>query len=50
MGTAKAIALPATLAYAGVYVSEMFGITNVFLKIGGGIIGAALGLAIAKHI
>lgn len=50
MGTAKAIALPATLAFAGVYVTGMFGITNTFLKIGAGILGAGLGLAIAKHI
>lgn len=50
MGTLKNLALPATLAFGGVYLSEMFGITNTFLKIGAGILGAGVGLAIAKHV
>ncbi len=50
MNTAKAVALPATLAFGGVYLSGMVGITNTWLRIGAGIVGAGLGLAIAKHI
>lgn len=50
MGTAKHLILPATLAYAGVRVSGMFGITNAFMQILAGVAGAGVGLAIAKHV
>ena len=50
MNTAKHLILPATLAYAGVRVSGMFGITNTLAQILAGIAGAGLGLAIAKHV
>jgi hypothetical protein len=50
MNTAKNLALPATLAFGGVYLSGMIGVTNTWLRIGVGILGAGVGLAIAKHI
>lgn len=50
MNTAKHLILPATLAYGGVRVSGMFGITSTIGQILAGIAGAGLGLAIAKHI
>lgn len=50
MTSAKHLILPATLAYAGVRVSSMFGITNTFVQILAGIAGAGVGLAIAHHI
>lgn len=46
----KALVLPAVLAFAGVSVVELIGISNTFLQIGAGIAGAFVGLAIAKHI
>ena len=50
MNTVKHLALPATLAYAGVRASAMIAPTNTFLQILVGIAGAGVGLAIAKHI
>jgi hypothetical protein len=46
----KHLILPATLSYAGVRASALLGTTNTFLQIAAGIAGAALGLAIAKHV
>jgi len=50
MNTAKHLILPATLAYAGVRASALIAPTNTFLQIGVGILGAAVGLYIAKHV
>lgn len=50
MNTAKHLILPATLAFAGVYASEALGLTNTLYKIAAGIVGAGLGLMIAKHV
>jgi hypothetical protein len=50
MNTAKHLVLPATLAYAGVRGSEALGITSIWLQIAAGILGAGLGLAIAKAV
>ena len=50
MNTAKHLLLPATLAYAGVRGAEAVAPANVWLQIALGIVGAGLGLAIAKHI
>ena len=50
MSTAKHLVLPATLAYAGVRGSMALGVTNTFLQIAAGIVGAGLGLMIAKHV
>lgn len=50
METAKHLALPATLAFGGVYLSGMLGITNTWLRIAAGIAGAGAGLMIAKKL
>lgn len=50
MSSAKHLILPATLAYAGVRASALFGVTNTLAQIGVGILGAGLGLMIAKHV
>jgi hypothetical protein len=47
---AKHLVLPATLAYAGVRASDLFGVTNTLLQIAAGIAGAFVGLMIAKKI
>lgn len=50
MNTIKTLALPATLAYAGVRGSALLGATSPLTQILAGVGGAMLGLAIAKHI
>lgn len=50
MSTAKHLILPATLAYAGVRAAGLVGITSALGQIALGILGAGVGLAIAKHI
>lgn len=46
----KKMALPATLAYAGVRASTLLGSTSTIVQIAAGIAGAGLGLWLAEKI
>lgn len=50
MNEAKALALPAALAYAGVRGSEMLGAKSALTQILFGVLGAGVGLWAAKKL